>query len=35
MVGYTGQVTMKGYDTMTGIGTPNGQNFIYSLRALG
>ena len=34
MAGYTGQVTLKGYDTMTGIGTPNGQNFIYSLRAL-
>jgi subtilase family serine protease len=32
MTGYTGQVTRKGYDTMTGIGTPNGQNFVYSLR---
>ena len=29
-----GQVTRKGYDTMTGIGTPAGQNFIYALRAL-
>ncbi len=34
MLGYTGQVTRVGYDTMTGIGTPNGQNFIYDLRAL-
>ncbi len=32
MTGYTGQVTQKGYDTMTGIGTPNGQNFINALR---
>jgi hypothetical protein len=22
---YTGQVTLKGYDNMTGLGTPNGQ----------
>jgi subtilase family serine protease len=34
MVLYTGQVTVKGYDTMSGIGTPNGQNFIYSLRRI-
>ncbi len=34
MEGYTGQVTMKGYDTMTGVGTPNGQNFVYSLRRI-
>jgi subtilase family serine protease len=34
MIGYTGQVTLKGYDTMTGIGTPNGQDFVYSLRAI-
>jgi subtilase family serine protease len=34
MLGYTGQVTLKGYDTMTGVGTPNGQNFVYDLRAL-
>ncbi|HEX4091079.1 MAG TPA: S53 family peptidase [Trebonia sp.] len=34
MTGYTGQVTRTGYDTMTGIGTPNGQNFIYSLRRI-
>jgi subtilase family serine protease len=34
MAGYTGQVTRKGYDTMTGIGTPNGQNFIYDLRSI-
>lgn len=31
---YTGQVTRVGYDNMTGIGTPHGQNFIYALRAL-
>jgi subtilase family serine protease len=35
MFGYTGQVTRKGYDTMTGIGTPAGQNFVYALRKLG
>ena len=35
MLGYTGQVTLKGYDNMTGIGTPNGQNFITALRKLG
>jgi subtilase family serine protease len=34
MVGYTGQVTRKGYDTMTGIGTPNGQNFVNALRTV-
>ena len=34
MAGYTGQVTRTGYDTMTGIGTPNGQNFIYALRRI-
>ena len=28
----TQQVTARGYDTMTGIGTPNGQLFIYALR---
>ena len=28
----TNQVTAKGYDTMTGVGTPNGQNFITALR---
>jgi subtilase family serine protease len=32
MQGYTGQVTLKGYDNMTGIGTPNGQQFINALR---
>jgi subtilase family serine protease len=31
--GYTGQVTRKGYDNMTGLGTPNGQTFINALRA--
>jgi subtilase family serine protease len=35
MPGYAGQSTRKGYDTMTGIGTPAGQNFVYRLRALG
>ena len=34
MAGYTGQVTLKGYDNMTGIGTPNGQTFINALRKL-
>ena len=34
MAGYAGQVTRKGYDTMTGIGSPNGQNFVYSLRRI-
>jgi subtilase family serine protease len=34
MQGYTGQVTRRGYDTMTGIGTPNGQRFIEALRRL-
>jgi hypothetical protein len=34
MPGYTGQVTVKGYDNMTGIGTPNGQQFIKALRGI-
>jgi subtilase family serine protease len=34
MTGYTGQVTRTGYDTTTGIGTPNGQNFVYALRRI-
>jgi subtilase family serine protease len=34
MPGYTGQVTLKGYDNMTGLGTPNGQPFITALREL-
>jgi hypothetical protein len=34
MAGYTGQVTAPGYDTMTGLGTPNGQQLISALRAL-
>ncbi|MBO0802689.1 MAG: S8/S53 family peptidase [Nocardiopsaceae bacterium] len=29
---YTDQVTAKGYDTMTGVGTPNGAAFIAGLR---
>jgi subtilase family serine protease len=32
MTGYTGQVTAPGYDTMTGLGTPNGPAFISGLR---
>lgn len=31
---YTDQSTTKGYDTMTGIGTPKGQTFIKALRAI-
>jgi subtilase family serine protease len=34
MPGYTGQVTRAGYDTMTGIGTPNGPDFIALVRKL-
>jgi subtilase family serine protease len=34
MFGYTGQVTLKGYDNMTGVGTPAGQKFITALRHL-
>ena len=34
MPGYTGQVTIKGYDNMTGLGTPNGQQFLKALRKL-
>jgi subtilase family serine protease len=34
MAGYTGQVTLKGYDNMTGLGTPDGQSFISGLRKL-
>jgi subtilase family serine protease len=34
MLGYSGQVTLKGYDNMTGVGTPHGQNFITALRKL-
>lgn len=29
---HTQQVTAKGYDTMTGVGTPNGAAFIAGLR---
>jgi subtilase family serine protease len=32
--GYTGQVTLKGYDNTTGLGTPDGQAFIAALRRL-
>jgi subtilase family serine protease len=31
----TDQVTRRGYDTMTGIGVPNGQRFITALRGAG
>jgi subtilase family serine protease len=34
MAGYTGQVTQKGYDNMTGIGTPRGQVFLDALRKM-
>lgn len=34
MGGYTGQVTLKGYDNMSGLGVPNGQAFITALRAI-
>ena len=34
MEGYYGQVTLPGYDNMTGVGTPNGQMFIHDLRLL-
>jgi subtilase family serine protease len=34
MPGYTGQVTAKGYDNMTGLGVPNGQYFIAALRKI-
>ncbi len=33
MIGYTGQVTLPGYDNMTGVGTPNEPAFISALRA--
>jgi subtilase family serine protease len=32
MRGYTGQVTLPGYDNMTGLGTPDGPHFIADLR---
>lgn len=35
MPGYTGQVTARGYDTMTGTGVPQGEEFITALRAQG
>ena len=34
MFGYTGQVTLPGYDNMTGVGSPNGPKFIVALRSL-
>jgi subtilase family serine protease len=34
MNGYDGQVTAKGYDNMTGLGTPRGQSFINALRKI-
>ena len=32
--GFTGQVTLTGYDNITGLGTPAGQQFITAVRAL-
>jgi len=34
MNGYTGQVTLKGYDNMTGLGAPNGPKFIAALHKI-
>jgi len=34
LFGYTGQVTLRGYDNMTGVGTPDVPNFITKLRTL-
>jgi subtilase family serine protease len=34
MRGYTGQVTLPGYDNMTGLGTPDGPDFIAALRKI-
>lgn len=34
MFGYTGQVTLRGYDNMSGVGTPAGPRFIRALRTL-
>ncbi|HEY3952828.1 MAG TPA: protease pro-enzyme activation domain-containing protein [Streptosporangiaceae bacterium] len=35
MKGYTGQVTLRGYDNMTGLGTPDMPNFARDLREIG
>jgi subtilase family serine protease len=34
MFGYEDQVTLKGFDNMTGVGTPRGQAFIRELRRI-
>ncbi|MGO8959848.1 MAG: protease pro-enzyme activation domain-containing protein [Streptosporangiaceae bacterium] len=34
MFGYFGQVTLPGYNNMTGVGSPRGQAFIRAMRAL-
>lgn len=34
MAGYAGQLTLPGYDNMTGVGTPNDPDFIAALRKL-
>ncbi|HEY9244219.1 MAG TPA: S53 family serine peptidase [Streptosporangiaceae bacterium] len=34
MFGYTGQVTLPGYDNMAGVGTPAGPAFISGLRSI-
>jgi len=35
MLNYFGQVTLPGYDNITGLGTPAGQRFVIVLRQLG
>jgi subtilase family serine protease len=35
LLGYNGQVTARGYDNMTGLGTPDGRAFITALRKTG
>jgi len=34
LFGYTGQVTLRGYDNMTGVGSPSGPAFVRGLRRL-
>jgi hypothetical protein len=34
MIGYTGQVTLPGYDNMTGLDSPDGPRFTQFLREL-
>jgi subtilase family serine protease len=35
LLGYSGQATERGYDNMTGLGTPDGRAFITALRKTG